>query len=207
MIRVEMNLRDVVNQSRYAAGDPMGRGGQFGAWRTSIERAFHQEALKAQRKAAEAQRQKSRRNVTAARSKVSFLNSRGRGYRAVVTPRSGRLGRTIQSKEMLEFSSTRRSGVVMTLWPKDKLTRMVPYWRFPEEGASGQLGRFFSHTDAPESPKFSSRRPVRSRRGGFIRKPITAQRNLTEAVGDVPANLRGAVEREMRFTFPGWTWR
>ena len=207
MIRVEMNLRDVVNQSRYAAGDSLGRGGQFGAWRVPIESTFRREALKAQRKAAEAQRQKSRRNIAAARRKVARLNTEDRGYRAVVTPRSGRLGRAIQSKEMVEFSATQRSGVVMTLWPKDKLTRMVPYWRFPEEGARRQLGRFLSHTEAPSFPRFSSRRAVRSRRGGFIRQPITAQRNLTEAVGDAPTNLRGAVEREMRLTFPGWTWR
>lgn len=202
-----MNLRDVVNQSRYAAGDSLGRGGQFGAWRAPIESTFRREALKAQRKAAEAQRQKSRSNIQAARRKVARLNTRDRGYRAVVTPRSGRLGRAIQSKEMVEFSATQRSGVVMTLWPKDKLTRMVPYWRFPEEGAHGQLGRFLSHTEAPSFPRFSSRRAARSRRGGFIRQPITAQRNLTEAVGDVPANLRRAVEHEMRRTFPGWTWR
>lgn len=207
MIRVEMNLRDVVNQSRYAAGDPIGRGGQFGAWRLPIERTFHREALKAQRKAAEAQRQKSRSNIQAARRKVARLNTKDRGYRAVVTPRSGRLGRTIESKEMVEFSATQRSGVVMTLWPKDKMTRMVPYWRFPEEGVRGQLGRFLSHTDAPSFPRFSSRRAAPGRLGGFIRQPITAQRNLTEAVGDVPANLRGAVESEMRITFPGWSWR
>lgn len=202
-----MNLRDVVNQSRYAAGDHLGRGGQFGAWRVPIERTFRQEVLKAQRKAAEAQRQKSRSNIRAARRKVARLNTEDRGYRAVVTPRSGRLGRAIQSKEMVEFSATQRSGVVMTLWPKDKLTRMVPYWRFPEEGARRQLGRFLSHTEAPSFPRFSSRRAARNRRGGFIRQPITAQRNLADAVGDVPANLRGAVESEMRLIFPGWTWR